>query len=71
MSLPPNLGLRTLPLTQLCLGGRVDGAQRPMTATLQDVIVMPLLLKKKKKKFYNMCVYDEKIQFGFACFWVL
>ena len=50
MSLPPNLGLRTLPLTQLCLGGRVDGAQRPMTATLQDVIVMPLLLKKKKKK---------------------
>lgn len=38
-----------------------------MTATLQDVIVMPLLLKKKKK-FYHVCMYDEKIQFGFACF---
>lgn len=37
-----------------------------MTATLQDVIVMPLLLKKKK--FYHVCMYDEKIQFGFACF---
>ena len=42
MSLPPTLGLRTLPLTHLCLDGRVDGAQRPMTTTLLVVIVMPL-----------------------------
>ena len=60
MSLPPNLGLRTLPLTQLCLGGRVDGAQRPMTATLQDVIVMPLLLKKKKKSFITCACMMKK-----------
>lgn len=25
-------------------------------------------IKKKKKKFYHVCMYDEKIQFGFACF---
>ena len=68
MSLPPTLGLRTLPLTHLCLDGRVDGAQRPMTTTLLVVIVMPLFFSFFFFKFYHLCVCDEKIQFGFACF---
>lgn len=36
----------------------MDGAQRPMTATLQVAIVMPFFFFFK---FYHLCVYDEKL----------
>ena len=38
-----------------------------MTTTLLVVIVMPLFFFFFFK-FYHLCMYDEKIQFGFACF---
>lgn len=38
----------------------MDGAQRPMTATLKVAIVMPHPLFFFLK-FYHLCVYDEKL----------